>query len=139
MVPPVALVEVHFVARDVAHLGGIVGATHADVALYPFHALAFYGADELHLFGAGSLIQRAQHGLLVGADQGLTADRSDGFDEGNGHVGGDVEGLDEDLFAGLDAHRVAYQQFGKALHTWIEHESLFLLDTITTVYQALFV
>ena len=139
MVPPVALVEIHLVARDIAHLGGVVGATHADVALHPFHALAFHRANELHLLGAGSLIQCAQHRLLVGADQRLAADRSDGFDEGNGHISGDVEGLNEDLFAGLDAHRVTHQEFGESLHTWIEHESLFLFHIISTVYQAMLV
>ena len=79
--PPVPLVHRHLLLGHVAHLGDVVAAANADVALAGFHTLAFDLADELHLLVAGGAIQCALHLLLIRAHQRYSPGGRDGFNQ----------------------------------------------------------
>ncbi len=116
------LVEVHLRLRHVGKLAAVGGAADADVGLHLFHANAVELADELHRFFGGGAVERAQDFVRLAAYDREGAALGRAFDELAHECRlGQVEGLDEHLFAALDAATVVEQEVGESVDARVVH------------------
>ena len=58
---------------------------------------------------------------LMGLDKRQRPGRAGGADQSNGHLGRNIEGIDKNLFVGLEFHRETDKQFGKLVESWVVH------------------
>ena len=113
--------EVHLVAGHVAHLGDVVAAADGDVGLHLLHA----GEFELGHDGVLGLVGVAEHlagdARLVDGHQRQGPGGAGGADERDGHGLGDVEAVEQDAVALLEAGGEAGEVAGELVVTWVTH------------------
>ena len=97
----------HALAGYVAHLGDVVAAAHGDVGVHALHPGQFDFLGQFVLRFRGAEEHLAGDAALVNLHEGKSALGTNGTDEGDGHFGRNVEGVEENFFAGFEASRKA--------------------------------
>ena len=72
-------------------------------------------------FVVGAPQQFALDAVVLQGDEGVATPKTNGFDQGDHHLIGDVDGLNEDVFTGLDAGGVAREERGELIVSGIVH------------------
>ena len=122
--PPMLLVQVHLLLRHVGELAAVGRAANADVGLHLLHPRSLQVAGQLHALLGRRLIERPQHGVRLPRHERHRPALRRPFDQpaNEGRLR-QIEGLDEHLFAALDAATMVQKQIGKRVDAWVVHGS----------------
>ncbi len=111
----------HLGVGDAGHFTDIGAAAEADVGVHFGHAEAVVVGPGGEVVLSRGLIEGAEDAVGAEGYMGVATHGPGGPDEGDGHFLGDVEGFDEDMFAGLEAGGVVDEEFGEGVYSGIVH------------------
>jgi len=113
--------ELYLGGWNVRGLGDVLTAADGDVGVHGFHARKLVFRGKIELLGRRRKGDLPGDAGLIDLDEGEGSRGAGCPDEGDGHLRGDVEGIDEDLFAGLEPGGKVDQETGKAVATRVVH------------------
>ena len=113
--------EGHAVVGHVGHFRNVVAGAEGDVGVHLLHAGEFELAEEFVLALVRATEQFAGDGALVNLHERERLRLADGAHERDGHLGGQVEGVDEHAFALLETGREAAKLAGQLVVARVGH------------------
>ncbi len=119
--PEMLFVEFLLVGRDVGEFGNVGVAARADVALHVFHLEALDAGGEFPLLGCAGEHEGAVDFVAFKEDERAAAGGGGAADEGFGESVGDVDGFDEDVFAGFYFTGIADEDVGEFFDAGVGH------------------
>lgn len=114
--------ELHLGRWDIAHFGDVIASAEGDVGVHFFDEGELSGGVDGEVFLLGAPMHFAGDSGLVSLDKGDGASVAGGADESHGHLGRDIEGVDEDLFSWLEFGGEVDDAVGELIEARILHK-----------------